>query len=79
MSSPYHPDAMRARFAELGARAEQIRATSPRHERDRRIDDLTNAQQREFAARIKEHERELYEIDRERAIIARALAGRTGG
>jgi hypothetical protein len=78
MSSPYNPDTMRARFKELGEKADKIRASSPRIERDRRIDELTDKQQREFAARIKEHEKELYDIDRERAVIARALGGKTG-
>ncbi len=78
MTSPYHPDSMRARFHELTARREQIIATSPRADRDRLIDTLTTAQQRDFAERIKAHEAELYDIDVERAALARALGGKTG-
>lgn len=78
MTSPYSPEAMRARFAELTARAEQIRATSPRADRDKRVDELTEKQRRELDAKIKAHEVELYDIDRERAVIARALGGKTG-
>ena len=78
MTNPYDPEVMRARFHELGAQREQILSTSPRNERDARVDELTEAQQRDFAARIKEHEAELYDIDVERAFIARGLGGKTG-
>jgi hypothetical protein len=76
--SPYHPDNMRARFDELRARREEIASTSPRIERDARIDDLTEAQQRDFAARIKAHEADLYDIDVEIGVLARALGAKRG-
>lgn len=76
--SPYHPETMRARFHELGQKREQIITTSPRVERDKRDAELTEAQRRDFAKRIKEHEKELYDIDVERAALARALGGKTG-
>jgi hypothetical protein len=74
----YSPDAMRERFHELGRRADQIRATSPRVERDARAAELTSLQFREFRVAILEHEVDLYDIDVERAMIARALSGKTG-
>jgi hypothetical protein len=76
--TPYDPDTMRARFHELGRRAAQIRATSPRIERDARAAELTTSQFLEFRAKILAHEEDLYAIDTERATLARALGGKTG-
>lgn len=78
MTSPYSAEAMRARFHALGQQEDEIRATSPRAERDARAAELTMEQFRAFREPILEHEKDLYDIAVERAALARALNGKTG-
>ena len=66
---------MLTRFHELTAMREHTITGSPRAERDRLIDTLTAAQQCDYAAHIKAHEAELYDINLERAVWA---PGKTG-
>lgn len=68
---------LRARFDELNKQRDAILAASGplREERDRLVNDA-RARENEINARIKEAERGLYEIDCDRAMLARALGGR---
>jgi len=73
----YTVESMRARFAELTAKVDAIRASSPRLERDAKCADLTMSQITDFAARIKSHEAELYDMEQERALLVRAIRGKS--
>jgi hypothetical protein len=72
------PDKLRKRFAELTKKYE----ASPRHklmaERDSKADKLTRAEFVKYDDKIKAANKGLYEIEMERAMIARALGGKTG-
>jgi len=75
-------DTMRKRFWDLAAERERILAMSA-GARSQREALQTEIAQREKAmeplnASIREIERPLYDIDQERAMLARALGGRTG-
>lgn len=77
----FRPDALRKRFHDLGLLREQILArTTPLREARDSILQTAEAQAKVLAdefLRI-EHEGGLYDIDQERAVIARALGGKTG-
>lgn len=70
---------MQKRFHDLGRQREDILAKSGplRSERDKVLADI-DARVKALETEIKALERPLYEIDRERAFIARALNGKTG-
>jgi len=73
---------MRARFRELTAAKEALtaRAAPFRAEYDKHAKaiDALRAKQRELAAKFKPIEQKTIPIDRERAMIARGLNGKTG-
>lgn len=73
------PEALRARFRELTEKREKILAKSAplREERDR-IANEARAKETALNKRIKTVEADLYENEQERAMIARALGGKTG-
>lgn len=75
----FDPDSMRKRFHELSARREAILAASAplRAKRETAVA-LYESVVKPLEAQIKEAEAGLYDIDQERAIIARALNGKTG-
>lgn len=78
-NNPYSPEAMRAKFWELTRAAEEIRSRSLplRAERDKIIAD-TAPRLKKLEREYKDIEAPLYEIERERALLARALGGKTG-
>lgn len=73
------PEEMRARFAELTEKRERILAKSEplRAARDKHANDSA-AKERAMNAKIKAAEAGLFENEQERAMIARALGGKTG-
>lgn len=75
----FDPDTLRARFAELGATRDAILAVSAplREARDACVNEA-RATETTLNAGIAEVEDGLFAIDQERAMIARALGGRTG-
>ncbi len=77
----FSPENLRKRWAELTAEYEKKAAPRDKlmAERDAKIAKLTDAEQRAYAAKIKKANEGLYEIEMERAAIARALGGKTGG
>jgi uncharacterized coiled-coil DUF342 family protein len=75
----FDPDKMRARFHELGKKRETIRGKADpiREKRDK----LAQKHEREIAkanAEVRAAEKGLFEIDTERAMLARALKGQMG-
>lgn len=72
-------DALRARFNELGMDRAAILATSTplREQRDKLVRDVTT-QAATLEAQVKTIEAPLFDLDQERAMLARALGGRTG-
>lgn len=75
----FDPDTMRKRFHELGAQRDAITAKSaPLRARREAAVHLYESVARPLEAQIREIETGLYEIDQERAVIARALNGKTG-
>jgi uncharacterized protein (DUF3084 family) len=73
------PDKMRARFHALGKKREAIRAKADpiREKRDK----LAQKHEREIAkanAEVKAAEKGLFDIEQERAMLARALKGQMG-
>lgn len=75
----FDPDTMRKRFAELGEKRASILAECEGLEaqRDKLIADHTAAV-RPLEARLKEFKAPLFDLDQERATIARALKGKAG-
>jgi hypothetical protein len=73
------PDELRQRFAELTEQRSQILAlsTPKRAARDKVVADAALAAA-PLDAEIKRIEAELFDLDQEAALIARALGGRTG-
>jgi predicted nucleic acid-binding Zn-ribbon protein len=69
---------LRARFAELTKKHDAIRAKSTplRDSYDKTVQ-ANRAREDDLAAKVKAAEKGLYEIEMERAMIARALGGRT--
>lgn len=79
--SQFRPENMRNRFHELGKKREAILAkTTPlRAQRDKIVQDA-DVKAKALADQFKKLEKDggLFDIDMERAIIARALGGKTG-
>lgn len=79
--SPFQPENMRKRFHELGKKREAILAkTMPlRAQRDKIVQDA-DVKAKALADQFKKLEKDgaLFDIDMERAMIARALGGKTG-
>lgn len=75
----YSETELRDRFHELTAQHDAIRAVSDpiRAQRDKIVQDA-DIKARKLAEQIKEAEAGLYDIEMERARIARALKGKTG-
>lgn len=75
----FDPDSMRKRFSELGAKREAILAecTGIEAQRDKLIADHAAAV-KPLEARLKAIKAPLYDLDQERAVIARALKGKVG-
>ena len=74
-----NPDNLRTRFAELGEQRDDILAASGPL-RDQRDAVARDAQEKMAAldGRIRAAEDGLFDIDQERALISRALGGKTG-
>lgn len=76
----FSPDKLRARFAELTKKYET--RAGPRDklmaERDAKAAKLTRAQFVEYDKKITAANKGIYEIEMERAAVARALGGKTG-
>lgn len=81
-SSPFSPDVMSKRFHELGKKREAIlaRTTPLRAQRDKILQEA-DAKAKALAEQFLKIEADegLFDLDRERAVLARALGGRTGG
>lgn len=81
MATTFKPTDLQARFAELETARNRILAASQpiRQQRDalRAQQDALREQMRPLEEQIKSIEAPLYNIDMERATIARALSGRT--
>jgi hypothetical protein len=75
----FDPDTMRARFRELTAKRSEIMAVSAplRAKRDE-ASAAYEAVARPLESQVREIEAPLYGIEQERAVIARALSGKTG-
>lgn len=73
------PDSLRKRFAELTRQYDGIDAkrTKLQLERDGKIDNLSMAKVREYAVKIRKLHQEAAPIEEQRAIISRALGGKT--
>jgi len=74
----FSPDKLRARFAELTEKVEAIQAK--RNPVRAKRDDLVAKQIRELSAAdaaVRKAEAGLFDLDQERALIARALGGKT--
>jgi hypothetical protein len=75
----FDPDTMRKRFHELGTQREAIlEKSAPLRERRAQAVALYESVVKPLEAQIREAEAGLYEIDKERGFIAKALGGRTG-
>ncbi len=74
-----NPTALRDRFADLGLRREAALAVSaPLREKRDAISADAASRIADLDDQIREAEAGLFELDQERALIARALGGRTG-
>jgi hypothetical protein len=76
----FSPDALRARFAELTDEFDALNAPllALKAERDEKYADLTVAEVQAYDEKIRAaNDPRLYEIEMERAAIARALNGKT--
>lgn len=73
-------DKKRAEFHDLTDKVNAIRAKSAplRAERDAKIDDLSPNQVKVYNDKIKEIEVDLFDLENERAMLVRALSGKTG-
>jgi len=79
MADPITQDGLRTRFHELGAQRTQILdASIPLREQRDAYQQEADAQIKLMNEQIKSMEMGLYEIDRERGLIAKALGGKTG-
>lgn len=76
----FSPETLRARFHELTAQHDEIRAKSDplRAKRDA-LSQKHALEEKALNDRIKEVEAGLFEIEQERAALARALGGKTSG
>lgn len=75
--SPYHPDALRKRWDELNRMRDEIKGKADplREERDK-IVNAAREQELAYNAEIGKIEAGLYDIERERAVLAKALNGK---
>lgn len=73
----FSPEKLRARFAELTAKYEANPVHKLKSERDAKAEKLTRTEFVKYDERIRAANKGLYEIEMERAAIARALGGRT--
>ena len=77
----FHPENMRKRFHELGRKREAIMAkvTPLRAQRDKIVQEA-DAKAKALADQFKKIEKDegLFDLDMERAALARALGGKTG-
>lgn len=73
------PDKMRKRFAELTEQHDKFdaRRTALQLERDSKVDTHPEKEIRAYAPKIKKLHEEIAPIEAERAIISRALGGKT--
>lgn len=79
MTSLPSPETMRKRFHTLSAQADKIRGKSgPLRDRHDAMIRRHAKENEKLAAEIRKAEKGLYEIDMERAALARALGGQTG-
>jgi uncharacterized coiled-coil DUF342 family protein len=79
--SNFSPENMRKRFHELGKKRAAILAkTMPLREKRDKILQKAEAEAKALADQFKkiEADEKLFELDQERAVIARALGGKTG-
>jgi len=79
-SDPFHPDNMKAQFHELTQQINAIEAESAPLRKAR--DDYANnamKEEKKMNARIKEIEKDLYDMKVKKAILARALGNFVGG
>lgn len=74
----FSPEKLRARFAELTKQYDASPIHKLKAERDAKADKLTRAQLVKYDEKIRAANKGLYEIEMERAAIARALGGKTG-
>lgn len=75
----YDPDTMRRRFHELGAKREQILAVStPLRDARDAFSAEVDAKLAAMKAEIAKAESGLFDLEQERAVISRALGGKTG-
>lgn len=73
------PENLRARFAELGEqRAAMLTASGPLREQRDEIARALQAQIADIDTQIRAAELGMFDLDQERALIARALGGKTG-
>lgn len=73
------PENLRARFAMLGEQREaMLAASSPLREQRDTIARTLQAQIADLDVQIRAAEDGLFDVDQERALIARALGGKTG-
>lgn len=75
----FDPDSLRARFHELGTQRDAIigKATPLREKRDALVN-KAREDEKAINDKIREAEAGLYDLDQERAMIVRALGGKTG-
>lgn len=76
----FSPDKMRKRFAELTTQYDRLDAkrTALQLERDGKVDTRPEKEIRAYAPKIKKLHAEIAPIEEERALISRALNGKTG-
>ena len=75
----FDPDTMRARFHELTVkRADVLAVSAPLRAKRDEATAAYEAVVRPIEAQVRQIEAPLYGIDQERAVIARALGGKTG-
>lgn len=77
INSPFSPEAMRKRFWDLQELKKKLTATALREQRDLHVNQAREIEN-ELNRQIKEHEEGLAEVDKQLAIIARALGNFVG-
>lgn len=75
----FSPDKLRARFAELTKQynAMDAKRAPLQQERDKKHASLTTKQLQVYDDKIRKANKGMYEVEMERAMIARALGGKT--
>lgn len=79
--SAFHPDNMRKRFHELGKKREAIMAkVGPLRAQHDKIVQEADAKAKALVSQFRKIEKDegLFDLDMERAMLARALGGKTG-